>query len=179
MEQKSKFLSLVLRHQPDKINIELDNKGWASVDSLLKNMPFDITFEELKVLVDGNDKQRFSFNSDLSQIRANQGHSIQNIDLSLETTVPPVILYHGTVSKYIDRIQKEGIKKMNRVYVHLSHEEEIANKVGSRKGIPILLQIKALEMFKDGISFYKSKNGVWLTDHVPVKYIIFRKCGII
>lgn len=174
MKHISKFLSLVLRHQPDKINLTLDLYGWAEVDDLLNKMPFQITFIQLKQLVDNNDKQRFTFNSTCTKIRANQGHSIKQIDLNLEPKLPPEILYHGTVHKFIGPIQKEGLKKMHRQHVHLSRDIETAIKVGSRKGDPIVLPIKALEMFKDGLSFYKSKNGVWLTDHVPAKYIIFK-----
>jgi len=108
------------------------------------------------------------------KIRANQGHSIKQIDLNFEPKLPPEILYHGTTHKFVSLIEKEGLKKMKRQHVHLSRTEETAIKVGSRRGVPVVLSIKALEMFKDGISFYKSKNGVWLTDHVPAKYIIFK-----
>lgn len=174
MKHISKFLSLVLRHQPDKINLKLDLNGWAEVDDLLNKMPFEITYNELKQLVDSNDKQRFTLNNTGCKIRANQGHSIKQIDLNFEPKLPPEILYHGTTHKFVSLIEKEGLKKMKRQHVHLSRTEETAIKVGSRRGVPVVLSIKALEMFKDGISFYKSKNGVWLTDHVPAKYIIFK-----
>lgn len=169
----SKFLSLVLRHQPEKIDLELDINGWANVSDLLEKLPFNISFDVLKDIVVTNDKQRFSFNQDNSLIRANQGHSLQGVDLKLDSITPPKILYHGTVDKFILSIKEEGLNKKSRQHVHLSADITTASNVGSRRGRPIILGIEALKMHQKGIEFYKSKNGVWLTDKVPSEYIIF------
>ena len=78
----SKFLSLVLRHKPQTLDLVLDENGWADVNTLLERMDREsktITFEELEYVVDNNDKKRFAFNEDKTRIRASQGHSI-NID---------------------------------------------------------------------------------------------------
>lgn len=129
----SKFLSLILRHEPQKIDLILDQSGWAEIEELLnksarKGISFSI--EELEEIVSTNDKQRFSFNHDKTMIRANQGHSI-NIDLKLESTMPPEYLYHGTAERFVASILKEGIKKMSRQHVHLSKDKDTATKVGS------------------------------------------------
>jgi len=60
---------------------------------------------------------------------------------------------------------------MNRQHVHLSATKETATSVGSRRGKPIILEVRALCMFKAGHKFYRSANGVWLTDTVPWEYI--------
>ncbi len=172
----SKFLSLILRHQPEIINLKLDRNGWAEVHELIqkaKNRNFYITKDILEEVVVTNDKKRFVFNEDKSKIRANQGHSLQNIDLELESIQPPEFLYHGTVSKFIDNIQLKGLKKMSRQHVHLSEDLKTANKVGSRRGKPIILKIQSELMFKEGYQFYKSENEVWLTDAVPPIFIDF------
>ena len=169
----SRFLSLILRHHPERINIKLDNNGWASVEELLQNMQssrYKITFEELKDVVDTNDKKRFIFNEDFSKIRASQGHSIK-IDLQLKALDLPDTLYHGTATKFLDGIFKQGLKKMNRQHVHLSKDIETATKVGSRHGKPVILEINAKGMTADGYTFYLSDNGVWLTDDIPAEYI--------
>lgn len=169
----SKFLSMVLRHHPERINIKLDNNGWASVNELLLNMQntkYKLSFEELKDIVDTNDKKRYIFNEDFTKIRASQGHSIK-IDLGLESIEPPDVLYHGTSTRFIDGIMNEGLKKMNRQHVHLSKDIETATKVGSRHGKPAILEIAARAMAADGYVFYLSDNGVWLTDDIPVEYI--------
>lgn len=173
MKEHSKFLSLVLRHNPDKIKLQLDRNGWANVGDLLAKLPFNLTILELEELVSSNDKQRFSFNEEKTKIRANQGHSIESVDLELKVQQPPEILYHGTVLQFIGSIKHKGLVKMKRQHVHLSQNKDTALKVGSRRGAPIILSIKADEMFNKGIPFYKSKNGVWLTYEVPVEYIIF------
>ena len=170
----SKFLSLVLRHRPETIHLELDSAGWAEVSEILKRVPFKLNIARLKEVVETNDKQRFSFNEDCSKIRANQGHSLSNVNLELEERVPPEILYHGTVPKFVSSIKAQGLKKMSRQYVHLSGDRNTAVTVGSRRGTPVILSVRALKMHKEGKSFYKSKNGVWLTEDVPAEYIIFK-----
>ena len=175
-KQISKFLSLVLRHRPEYIDLHLNENGWADVKVLIvksksKNMNF--TCEELEEIVATNDKQRFAFNEDKTLIRANQGHSVKTIDLQLEAVKPPEFLYHGTVEKFIDSIRRTGLQKQSRQHVHLSENIETANKVGSRRGKAIILNIASGEMHKKGFEFYLSENGVWLTDHVPAEYIKF------
>lgn len=171
----SKFLSLVLRHKPEEIGITMDANGWANVDELiakcnLKNIVFD--FDTLDEVVIASDKQRFAFNDDYTKIRANQGHTI-NVDMEFEPTKPADFLYHGTVEKFIDNIRLNGLKKMQRLHVHLSKDLETAIKVGSRRGKPIILKIDASKMHKDGYTFYLSKNDVWLCESVPAQYIEF------
>lgn len=171
----SKFLSLVLRHKPEEIGISMDSNGWVNVDELIekcasKGNKFD--FATLEEVVETNDKKRFSFSDDLARIRANQGHSVE-VDLEFEATAPLDYLYHGTVEKFLDSIKSTGLKKMSRLHVHLSKDLDTAVKVGSRRGKPVILKVRAAEMHKDGHTFYLSKNGVWLCDEVPANYIEF------
>lgn len=168
----SKYLSLVLRHQPGIINLTVDAGGWADVDELIeKSKSLDLNLEKLRYIVENNDKKRFSFSSDLNKIRANQGHSIQ-VDLGLIAIPPPDMLYHGTAISNMDSIKEKGIIKGRRHHVHLSAEEETARSVGMRYGKPVVLKINAKQMHQDGIAFFQSTNGVWLTDTVPTKYIV-------
>lgn len=168
-----KFLSLVLRHDPDKIGLELDENGWANVQELIekcKKHRYHFSVEDLVEIVETNDKKRYSFNENRNKIRANQGHSI-DIDLALSPVKPPEFLYHGTATRFLSSIMEEGIIKGSRQHVHLSQDKEIATKVGSRHGKVVILTIMTGEMYKDGVLFYQSNNGVWLTDYVDVKYI--------
>ena len=169
----SKFLSFVLRHKPETINLVLDENGWANVEELITKSTNDshgFTFEELDEIVLTNDKKRFIFNEDKTKIRANQGHSIE-IDLALKPQQPPEFLYHGTAQNNVESILENGIEKRNRQHVHLSQDKETATKVGMRHGKPLILTIKTGKMFEDGILFYLSENNVWLTDFVDTKYI--------
>jgi len=169
----SRFLSLILRHQPQTIDLQLDKAGWANVNELLEKMNQTgrkINIEGLKEIVETNDKQRFSFSEDYSQIRANQGHSIK-IELGYEAKEPPQFLYHGTATRNKAAILEQGIDKRNRHHVHLSSEKETAIKVGSRHGKPFLFVVLAQQMHKNGLAFFQSENGVWLTEHVPPQYL--------
>jgi len=169
----SKFLSLVLRHQPDKIGLALDEAGWTSVEKLMeasRRHGIEFTLEELRSVVANNDKKRFSLSEDGFQIRANQGHSIE-VELGYEPAQPPETLFHGTAERFLNSIREKGLIKGRRHHVHLSADFETATKVGQRHGKPVVLQVKSGKMQQDGYSFYISANGVWLTEHVPVPYL--------
>ena len=169
-----RFLSRVLRHEPEAAGIQVDRHGWADVKKLLagvRNTGRSIDMDTLERIVRENNKQRYSFNWNHTKIRANQGHSIP-VDLELEEAEPPQRLYHGTASRFLSAIYREGIRKMGRQYVHLSGDFETAAAVGKRHGNPVVLTIDAAAMARDGVAFYRSENGVWLCDWVDPKYFI-------
>ncbi|MEW6742146.1 MAG: RNA 2'-phosphotransferase [Planctomycetota bacterium] len=171
----SKFLSLILRHKPEEIGLELDGNGWADVEELIrlsKQSRCPLTRPLLEWVVAENDKQRFSFSEDRRRIRANQGHSI-NIDLALSPSRPPDLLYHGTASRFLDSIRTAGLNHGTRQHVHLSLDAATATRVGQRHGRPVVLVVRAGEMFAAGYAFYLSANGVWLTEKVPAEYLVF------
>jgi len=172
--ETSKFLSFVLRHQPEEIGLSLDDAGWASVEELLeacKRAGRTLSREDLQHMVDTSDKKRFAFSEDGLRIRANQGHSIQ-VELGYEPQEPPGVLYHGTATRFLESIRKEGLKRGSRHHVHLSSDAVTAANVGSRHGKPIVLRIASSQMHNDGYLFYLSENGVWLTERVPPDYIL-------
>jgi putative RNA 2'-phosphotransferase len=174
MNQKtSKFLSLVLRHNPGKIGITLDEAGWVDVDKLItacKKHGHPLTRAELDEIVETNSKKRFAFSENGRQIRASQGHSV-DVDLGLEPQVPPEMLFHGTASSNLTSIFAEGLVKRSRNHVHLSAEEDTARTVGSRHGRAVVLRVAAARMHADGVPFYLSANGVWLVESVAPSYI--------
>jgi len=129
-KKRSKFLSLILRHNPGKIGLQLDEQGWANVDELLLKISADQSQWDLQLLKDivaNNDKKRFAFNDDETKIRASQGHSLE-VDLDYVAKEPPEYLYHGTVAKFMDAIIANGLQKMNRHHVHLSEERDTQGK---------------------------------------------------
>ena len=173
MTEISKYISLILRHRPEVIGIRLDGHGWAKVDELLagiqKTHPIDMAM--LEEIVRTDSKQRYSFNEDKTLIRANQGHSIP-VDVELPVAEPPDFLWHGTGEKYVAGIDREGLLPRSRLYVHLSLDRDTAENVGKRHGKPVIYKVLSGEMKKDGYSFFRSVNGVWLTKSVPVKYLV-------
>jgi len=171
----SKFLSLVLRHQPEKIGITLDSAGWVDVATLIDAMAKHgkpLTELQLRHVVETSDKKRFALSEDGRRIRASQGHSVE-VELGYEPTTPPDVLYHGTVERFLPSIRSGGLQKGQRHHVHLSRDVETATKVGDRRGEAVILSIDAAGMAREGLLFYVSANGVWLTDHVPAKFIRF------
>ena len=172
LTETSRFLSFILRHKPSAIGISLDAHGWADVEELIEGISRTRRFnmEMLEEIVCTDDKKRYSFNSDKTKIRANQGHSVP-VDVELRESVPPRVLYHGTGEKYTAFIDAEGLKPKSRLYVHLSADITTATKVGARHGSPVVYTVDTEKMAADGFKFYISENGVWLTERVPAKYL--------
>lgn len=176
LDKTSKFLSYILRHQPEAIGIILDSDGWVNIDSLIKqaNQHGELLTQELIAqVVKTSDKKRFTISDDGLKIRAAQGHSTQQVKINHVEHMPPEFLYHGTATRFIDSIKKQGLVAGIRHYVHLSSDERTAKKVGERHGKPIVLKVESLQMYQQGFKFYLADNGVWLTNAVPHTFIIF------
>ncbi|AYA41272.1 RNA 2'-phosphotransferase [Xenorhabdus nematophila] len=170
----SKFLSYVLRHQPESIGLTLDSEGWADIGTLIKcaaKYGKRLNRVIIENIVESNDKKRFSISADQKHIRAVQGHSTQKVDIRYQEKIPSAVLYHGTATRFLDSIFKQGLVAGTRHYVHLSADESTAIKVGQRHGNAIILKIAAQLMYEQGFKFHQADNGVWLTKSVPVEYM--------
>lgn len=167
-----RYISYILRHKPEDAGVTLDEHGWANVEELIaavnKTHPLDM--ELLEEFVAGSDKKRFSFNDDKTRIRANHGHTV-DVDLGLDEVRPPDTLYHGTAEQFETAIDTQGLISKNRVYVHLSVDEQTALKVGARHGQPVLYRVFSGKMYGDGYAFHRSESGIWLTKRVPHGYL--------
>jgi len=174
-KEQSKFLSLVLRHQPEAIGLTLSSDGWADINELITKSNrhgFAFSVESIADIVATSDKQRFKLSEDKKKIRANQGHSI-HVDVGLAKKAPPEILFHGTATRFLESIKNQGLIPGSRQYVHLSIDKETAIKVGKRHGSPVVFEIKSGKMQEEGFEFFVSENNVWLTKHVPPDFINF------
>ena len=172
LKDTSKFIALVLRHKPWVAGITLDGEGWADVGELIAGVgkTHPITREILDEIVYTDEKGRYSFDESGTRIRANQGHSIP-VDVGLKEATPQGPLYHGTAEKYAASIEAKGLDRRSRLYVHLSPDPDTAVSVGKRHGRPVVYEIDTEAMLSDGLVFYLSENGVWLTESVPPKYL--------
>ena len=153
----------ILRHNPEMIHISMDRQGWVSVQELIDKFNdafgrpmFYLTLPVLMEIVRTDSKQRYGLKRQGEElmIRCNQGHSIPWLEM--------------------DSILKEGLRPMTRQKVHLSRDTAAARQVARRwknHGAPVILQIDAGDMARDGYVFYLSENEIWLTDHVPPKYL--------
>lgn len=169
----SKFLSLVLRHNPQAVGVTLDEAGWVGVDDLLAACAAKgrrLSRADLDHVVATNNKRRFAYSADGRRIRASQGHSVP-VELGLAATAPPAVLYHGTAAATLPLIMREGLRPMSRQDVHLSADTETAARVGSRHGRPVVLAVDAAGLAAEGHEFRLSANGVWLTDRVPSQWL--------
>ena len=174
LDDTSKFLSYVLRHEPQAIGLSLDSEGWASVTALIDAASREgrnLTRELLEQVVHTNEKKRFSFSENGQNIRAVQGHSNPSVQLQLEEKQPPALLYHGTATRFVESINQKGLIPGSRHHVHLSEQLETAREVGQRYGTVVILKVNTPEMLAEGFKFFQAENGVWLTEQVPVRFL--------
>jgi putative RNA 2'-phosphotransferase len=175
LSEVSRFLSYVLRHHPDAIGITLDREGWVDIASLISaavKAGKQLDLERIQTVVATSDKKRFAISEDGLRIRAVQGHSTESVDIRYAERKPPECLCHGTATRFLESICKEGLRPGSRQYVHLSQDTQTAAAVGQRYGRPVVLKIKALLMYEQGFKFYQAENGVWLTSSVPPAFIL-------
>ncbi|WP_253391135.1 RNA 2'-phosphotransferase [Pseudomonas citronellolis] len=175
LNETSKFLSYILRHEPQAIDLQLDCEGWADIDALIAGAAKygrELDTALIQAVVNGSDKKRFSISNDGQCIRAVQGHSTTKVSLQHTEKEPPEFLYHGTATRFLESILQQGLIAGSRHHVHLSQDIPTAIGVGQRYGNPATLKIEALRMHQQGFKFYQAENGVWLTDHVPTKFIL-------
>jgi putative RNA 2'-phosphotransferase len=172
--EASKFLSYVLRHEPQAIGLTLDREGWADIAALIagaQQSGRELNETLLRAVVESNDKKRFAISDDGLRIRAVQGHSTESVSITYVEKVPPDVLYHGTATRFLESIMREGLKPGERQYVHLSEDVQTATTVGQRYGKPVVLKIEALRMHQQGFKFLQAENGVWLASCVPNQYL--------
>lgn len=173
----SKFLCMILRHHPELLDLKMDKAGWVEVDELLYKLNQErschVYLSNLQYIVKSDNKQRFEIKKEdgKSYIRAQYGHSIRGIDLGYEEIEPPAILYHGTATKNLESIRSHGLLPMGRQYVHLSEDKKNAKNTGARHGTPVVLKVRAKDLYNKGVAFYKAPNGVWLTQFVENEFV--------
>jgi len=166
----SKLVSYALRHEPNGYGLLIDDDGWGDIGILIttikqKHLEFaNIDRNTIVEMIRALEKKRHEVSGE--RIRALYGHSIDGV-IKKEFTKPPGLLYHGTSIEKATIIKIEGLKKMDRQYVHLSSDPAEAAMVASRKAaVPILLEINAAAAFDGGVLFYK-ENKIWLCDFIP------------
>lgn len=176
----SVFISLLLRHKPEEVGLDMDNHGWVStkqlIDGINNTKKYKIDMEILREIVATDNKGRYRFNEDETKIKACQGHSVPGVEPELRYGEPPEYLYHGTNTTALQKIEHSGyISKMKRHAVHLYEMEERVWQSAERwKLTPVVVKINAEKMYKDGFEFGVSDNDVWCVESVPAKYIVDR-----
>ncbi|MGD1995006.1 MAG: RNA 2'-phosphotransferase [Anaerolineae bacterium] len=175
----SKFLALILRHQPERFALALDEGGWASLPEVMEilrglpNFRWATRADVMHVVEEGSGDGKKRFEVEGDRIRARYGHSIDR-RIRYKPCTPPRRLYHGTAPEALGAIRRQGLRPMGRQYVHLSPDRDMAIQVGSRRtGQPLVLTVRAAEAHAAGVPFYQAGEGVYLAPHVPPDYLIF------
>lgn len=182
----SKFLSLLLRHKPELLDLDMDTHGFVSMEELRRKIKRKqrwswITKTTIKDVVQTDPKGRFEIKErkDGKYIRATYGHSA---DLSVTIDYPEMkpkqrkFLYHGTKRRNLPSIRREGLKSKSRKYVHLSaHKREAVKVAERRQGKNAILKILARKFIKNGGKIFQATQQLFLCRQVPPKFIMFPK----
>jgi 2'-phosphotransferase len=173
--QIGKQLCFILRHDIINSGLTCDSNGYVKVNDLIIKNIISTTIDEIKLIVENNDKKRFlivQINNEY-YIKANQGHSLSVGNLiddgtALELLTEPLLYCaHGTEEKYIESIYKTGLNRGLRKHIHLVSEinkEKQTSGFKNKSDRIILIDMK--ECMKVGIVFYKSANDVILTEGI-------------
>ncbi|KAI5116350.1 hypothetical protein M0805_002255 [Coniferiporia weirii] len=178
----SKKLSWILRHGAKTGGLKMRSDGYVRVSDLLALPQFrHIPFQTLERIVQHDAKNRYhllfepmSVENDTSEeiwwIRANQGHSLQEVDLQFPEITDAgqvAMAIHGTTRAAWAKIEKEGLSPMKRAHIHLaqhfSHIKGLNMDPGIRSRSEVLIYIDLDRALRAGIKFYISSNGVVLT----------------
>ncbi|MDS0475890.1 RNA 2'-phosphotransferase [Natrinema sp. 1APR25-10V2] len=190
----STFVSGALRHFPDDVGLELDERGRADYDALVAAVERKYDWADashVAAVVATDPKGRFERTNagtgtgggdgdagDGGRIRAAYGHSV-GIDLEPTDAPIPDELYHGTAPSNVDSIREAGLRPMARQRVHLSRSRDAARTVGRRHADePIILAVDARAMLADGHRIAKRGQETYTTDAVPPVYLTVDRDGV-
>lgn len=165
-----------LRHGASQMGLQMGTDGFLFVEDLLAHPQFhSYSLEDVERVVATNDKQRFKLcthpEDGRLQIRANQGHSVQVVDLELKPVMAgspdcPAEAVHGSYLRNWSSIQQQGLSRMKRTHIHLARglpgEDGIIS--GMRKDCDLAVFIDVPKALADGIKFFWSENDVLLTE---------------
>lgn len=172
----SKFMSLVLRHRARDFGLALDAEGFVALADLeaVVRERMGASREDILSVVENTQPQRFEIRGEM--IRATYGHSRKNSEVTYPPIEPPEILYHGTNAHALESIRRNGLRAMQRQYVHLSTTVERAMQVATRRThSPILLKIHARDAYAAGIVFHSPEAKHFLAKEISTEYIEFPK----
>ncbi|MHA1676210.1 MAG: RNA 2'-phosphotransferase, partial [Candidatus Njordarchaeales archaeon] len=169
----SKFLSLLLRHKPEILNLLIDKEGFVKLRDLVRKIRkikgfHWVTESDVINLVKNDKKGRFELKTINNEfyIRAIYGHSAKlQVNIKYEEAKPEEVskLYHGTNSKVLPWILREGLKPMARKFVHLSKDlNDAIITAKRRKGKTVILEIKARDFLDAGGKIWKANEQIYL-----------------
>lgn len=171
----SKFIALVLRHRAAEFGLALDPEGFVPVDELLGAMHRErgwswVGREHLEEIIATQHKRRYEIVGD--DIRAIYGHTLETA-ISYPQVTPPATLFHGTARRFLAAILRDGLKPMQRQYVHLTDDPQLAALTGKRRDPqPAILHVAAFRAHAEGVAFFRADNGVFLARAVPPAYLL-------
>lgn len=175
--QISKAMSFILRHGAEKEKVKINSDGFVEINELLSHSSMkNACADDVLKVVENCPKKRFLIKKEFDDqnqreiilIRANQGHSMKNVNVDMEEITNAdefKTVIHGTYFNCWDKIKTEGLSRMNRQHIHFSTNMPNSIDVisGMRSNCQIAIFIDLEKALKDGFKFYKSANNVILS----------------
>ncbi len=171
IERITRSLAFMLRHQPEKFDLELDSHGFAELDDVVRalneRLGEPVEDEDVQEAVRSGDRPRYEIQG--TRVRALYGHSIP-VEPG-PSSKPPEVLYVAVPEQEVERARRFGLRGGRRRFLHLGNTREDALESGRRaaRDYTVLL-IRALDAWEEGISFY-DRRSLWLAEEIPTHLI--------
>lgn len=169
-------LALVLRHAPEKFDLEMDINGWVDVKDIVRQFKKQggkrnhwLRPHHLSAIVETDPKGRYDIRG--NTIRATYGHTVE-IEIDLPTDNIPDALYYPCDPVETENLLEVGISPSGRSHVHLSASIKTAAEAGHvHFALPTILEVDTAQMIAAGETIWHAGITVYLTDNTPAKYL--------
>lgn len=172
----SKKMSYALRHRPEEFGLDMAPDASVFLDDLSKAL--EASTDDILYVVRHDNKGRFAYNPETGRIWCKHGHTIDGVNPDLEVVVLsvdnlPEVLYHGKKEQFIKSVMRDGLRHMDRNFVHLTPSKETARSVADRRsGKSVILKVNMSNLLNSGYILYKS-GEVYLIEHVAPDLLSF------
>lgn len=165
----------VLRHFPDKFELEMDINGWVSTKDMTDKFKAHRRYYHwlrpwhFKAIAESDAKGRYQVEGHM--MRATYGHSVE-IEIDLPTDDIPEALFWPCKPDELQNHLELGIKAGDRLHVHLSKTIRNAMEAGHvHMPRPTILEVDTARAIVDGHTIYKAGTTVYLTEDIPPSYL--------
>ncbi len=166
-----RILALVLRHAPEKFDVDMDINGWVATRDLSNAIANSrrhlhwVRAWHFEAIANADEKGRWQVENEM--IRATYGHSIE-IELDLPTDDIPDALYWPCEQGEVESLLQFGILSGSRKHIHLSLTIANALEAGRvRIERPAILEVDTIRAHAEGHTIFRAGTTVFLTEEVP------------
>jgi len=174
-DSTARKLALVLRHAPEKFDLEMDINGWIDVRDITRKFKESnrrqhwMRPHHIRAISETDPKGRYEVKGNM--MRATYGHTVE-IELDLPTLEIPDSLYFPCNPEESDNLLEVGLNPGDRLHVHLSSSIKSAATAGRfHMKNPAIIEIDSARMVASGETIWHAGVTVYLSESVPPDFL--------